>query len=90
MNYTIVVNDGGELKTISATEMEERDRRVAADIQCVLEEILDARTQMREAAEGVVRSYKSPAIAGDRYVRIHIDAFRALEKAIAPSEGTKP
>lgn len=64
MDYIIIVNDNGELKTISATEFETgmTDKQKAA-IEKMLNNILDARSQLEEL---------------DRLARAHVE--RALHK----------
>jgi hypothetical protein len=51
MDFVIVVNDAGELKSISATELKAacRDRFNPSNLFDVLNEILDARSAAAEA-----------------------------------------
>lgn len=49
MDYVIIVNDNGELKTISATEIDKHGRSTGTDLEAVIETVLDLRSAVVES-----------------------------------------
>jgi hypothetical protein len=55
-----------------------------------IERLHDKNGKMLAALEMAVASYSTPRVAGERRVSISIDAFKALEAAIAEPKGGTP